>query len=118
MLEGSYPALPNPAFHEFQQDGWTTRALAAKPGWLFGQRFVFLLVLVFAVLAAAAVLSIPAAAIDRGRARGAGPEGATQEGSSWRTLVGCRPLMVFAGCAALYAMQGSWLSSTLPIMSA
>ena len=37
----------------------------------FGQRAVFLLVPVFAVLAAGAVLSIPGSAIDQERARGA-----------------------------------------------
>src|SRR6267378_863213 len=39
-------------------------ALAGAVGWMFSQRAVFLLVPVFAVLAAAAVLSIPSAAID------------------------------------------------------
>src|SRR5882757_2885980 len=45
-------------------------ALAGLVGWMFSQRAVFLLVPVFAVLATAAALSIPAA-IDQRRARGA-----------------------------------------------
>jgi MFS family permease len=76
--------------------------IAGGIGWLFGQRAVFLLVPLFAVLAAGAVLSIPAAAIDHKRARGADPGGATQEGSSWRALIECRPLVVFAVCAMLF----------------
>jgi MFS family permease len=76
--------------------------VAGGVGWLFGQRAVFLLVPFFAVLAIGAVLSIPAAAIDHRRARGAGPDATTSDGSSWRTLISCRPLMVFAGCAMLF----------------
>jgi MFS family permease len=63
---------------------------------------VFLLVPLFAVLAMVAVLSIPAAAIDHRRARGADPDEARQERSSWRTIIECRPLLVFAGCAMLF----------------
>jgi len=76
--------------------------IAGGIGWLFGQRAVFLLVPFFAVLAAGAVLSIPAASIDHNRARGADPDSADQEGSNWRTLVECRPLVVFAVCAMLF----------------
>jgi len=76
--------------------------IAGGIGWLFGQRAVFLLVPLFAVLAASAVLSIPVAAIDHERARGADPDDATQEGSSWRALIDCRPLVVFAVCAMLF----------------
>ena len=76
--------------------------IAGGIGWLFGQRAVFLLVPLFAVLAAGAVLSIPAASIDHNRARGADPDSADQEGSNWRTLVECRPLVVFAVCAMLF----------------
>jgi MFS family permease len=76
--------------------------IAAGIGWFFGQRAVFLLVPLFAVLAAGAVLSIPAAAIDHGRARGADPNDAREDGSSWRTLIECRPLVVFAVCAMLF----------------
>src|ERR1700746_880842 len=43
---------------------------AGAVGWLFGQRAVFLLVPVFAALAAGAVAAVPAAAINQERARG------------------------------------------------
>ncbi len=56
----------------FDHAGNVAIALAAGAvGWAFSQRAVFLLVPVFTVLAAAAVLSIPASAIDHSRARGA-----------------------------------------------
>jgi hypothetical protein len=46
-------------------------AVMGAVGWLCSQRAVFLLVPVCAVLTAATTLSIPAAAIDARRARGA-----------------------------------------------
>jgi MFS family permease len=76
--------------------------VAGVVGWLFGQRAVFLLVPFFAALAAGAVWSIPPGAIDHRRARGATPDAATREGSAWRTIVGCRPLVVFSACALLF----------------
>jgi len=77
-------------------------AVAGGVGWFFGQRAVFLLVPFFAVLAAAAVWSIPAAAIDHRRARGSPPDTATREGSSWRSIMKCRPLIVFSVSAMLF----------------
>src|SRR3981189_303893 len=76
--------------------------VAGGIGWLFGQRAVFLLVPLFALLAAVAVLSIPATAIDHRKARGAEPGMTAQDGSAWRTIVACRPLTIFAGCAMLF----------------
>lgn len=76
--------------------------VAGGIGWFFGQRAVFLLVPLFAVLAAGAVLSIPATAIDHQRARGAEPAAVTRDGSSWRTIVACRPLVIFAVSAMLF----------------
>jgi len=76
--------------------------IAGGIGWLLGQRAVFLLVPLFSVLAASAVLSIPAAAIDHERARGADLDGGAQDASSWRTLFARRPLVVFALCAMLF----------------
>jgi MFS family permease len=77
--------------------------LAGAVGWALGQRSVFLLVPFFAALAAGAVLSIPAGAIDHQRARGAEPgQGAAQEVSGWTILIECRPLLVFACCAMLF----------------
>jgi hypothetical protein len=46
--------------------------IAGAVGYIFSQRAVFLLVPIFAVLSAAAVLSISAEAIDYDRARDAG----------------------------------------------
>jgi MFS family permease len=77
-------------------------AVAGAIGWLFGQRAVFLLVPVFAVLASLAALSIPAAAIDHRRARGAEPNTATQDPSGAWTLLKCRPLVIFATCVMLF----------------
>ncbi|ACB96567.1 MFS transporter [Beijerinckia indica] len=77
--------------------------VAGGIGWLFGQSAVFLLVPLFAVLAIGAVLSIPAAAIDHERARGAGPtSGADRGPDDWRILFKSRPLVVFALSAALF----------------
>jgi MFS family permease len=81
-------------------------ATAGLVGWAFSQRAVFLLVPVFAVLAAAATWSIPARAIDHDRARGADEgEGANDGGgrpSGLMVLLTCRPLLVYAGCALLF----------------
>jgi MFS family permease len=76
--------------------------VAAGVGSLFGQRAVFLLVPLFAVLATAAVLSIPAAAIDHRRARGGEPDAGTGDGSNCWTILKCRPLLVYAVCAMLF----------------
>jgi predicted MFS family arabinose efflux permease len=74
--------------------------LAGLIGWLLSQRAVFLLVPAFAVLAAAATLSIPAGAIDHQRARGGG-NGATAAPQA-AVLITCRPLLVFAACGFLF----------------
>src|SRR6202008_3634274 len=70
------------------------------------QRAVFLLVPVFAALAAVAVVSIPAGAIDHQRARGAEPKATEKDGGPARSglsvLFTCRPLLVYAGCAMLF----------------
>jgi MFS family permease len=77
-------------------------AVAGAIGWLFGQRAVFLLVPVFAVLGSLAVLSIPAAAIDHRRARGAEPDTTTQDPSGAWTPLKRRPLVIFATCVMLF----------------
>jgi MFS family permease len=76
--------------------------VAAGVGSRFGQCAVFLLVPLFAGLATAAVLSIPAAAIDHRRARGGERDAATGDGRSYRTILKCRPLLVYAVCAMLF----------------
>ena len=82
-------------------------AAAGGVGYLFSQRAVFLLVPVFALLAAVAMLSIPRSAIDQNRARGLGDrEGQEKEDgkgpSGYSVLIRCRPLVVFAVCAMLF----------------
>jgi MFS family permease len=78
--------------------------VAGTVGWAVSQRAVFLLVPVFAVLAAAATLSIPASAIDHARAREADrePKNDGAKVSSWAVLLQCRPLIIFAFCALLF----------------
>jgi len=77
-------------------------AVAGFVGWLFGQRAVFLLVPIFAALAAVAVLTIPATAIDHRRARGADSESFAPQESAWKVILRCRPLVVFGICAMLF----------------
>ncbi len=82
-------------------------AAAGGVGYLFSQRAVFLLVPVFALVAAVAMLSIPAAAIDENRARGLGDRDGAETGdgdkpSGYAALLRCRPLVVFAVCAMLF----------------
>lgn len=82
-------------------------AAAGGLGYLFSQHAVFLLVPVFVLLAAVAMLSIPRSAIDQNRARGLGDrEGQEKEAgkgpSGYSVLIRCRPLVVFAVCAMLF----------------
>jgi MFS family permease len=78
-------------------------ASAGLVGWTWSQRAVFLLVPVFAVLAAIAVLSIPARSIDHARARGGDEQhdGEAQP-SGLGVLLTCRPLLLYAGCTLLF----------------
>lgn len=76
--------------------------VAALTGSLLGQRAVFLLVPIFAALAAGAVLRIPEAAIDHRRARGADPDAPPRNESLWTVLTQRRPLMILATCAMLF----------------
>jgi MFS family permease len=91
----------------FDHAGNVAIAVAAGAvGYVFSQRAVFLMVPVFAMLAAAATLSIPGRAIDQDLARGLDDGGDTAEGgqgpSGIRALVRSRPLVVFALCAMLF----------------
>ncbi len=83
-------------------------AAAGGVGYLFTQRAVFLLVPVFALLAALAMLSIPKDAIDENRARGL-EDGEEQQQDSMGSkpsglldLLRCRPLLIFGVCAMLF----------------
>jgi predicted MFS family arabinose efflux permease len=78
-------------------------AAAGAVGWAISQRAVFMLVPIFAVLAAVAVLSIPAAAIDHDRARAGEPSDDKEHTpAGLSVLLTCRPLLVYAGCAMLF----------------
>jgi MFS family permease len=86
--------------------------VAAGVGYLFTQRAVFLLVPLFASLAAAAVLAIPGDAIDHSRARGADPLTGLNASpaepkpvfkpAGWLSLARMRALAIFATCALLF----------------
>ncbi len=77
-------------------------AAAGGVGYLFSQRAVFLLAPLFALLAAAAMLSIPHAAIDQDRARGLEEGEGRAQSSGYAALLRCRPLVVFGLCAMLF----------------
>jgi len=75
----------------------------ATVGWCLSQQAVFFLVPLCAALSMVAVLSIPASAIDHDRARGLGGGARDHPApSSLRLLAGCKPLLIFATCAALF----------------
>ena len=77
--------------------------LAGAVGYAFSQRAVFLMVPVFAVLTSAAVLAIPAGAINHDRARDLTSNGEAQgSAAGYRVLFESRPLMIFAVCALLF----------------
>ncbi len=76
--------------------------VAGGVGTLFTQRVVFLLVPLFAALTSAAVLMIPADAIDHDRARDLGREGDDGGAQGYGILFRTRPLMIFAACALFF----------------
>jgi MFS family permease len=86
-------------------------AAAGTVGWAFSQRTVFLLVPFFATLAILSVLTIPAAAIDHERARGADdgadPGKAAGPSAGWAVLLGCRPLMIYGLCTVLFHLANA-----------
>jgi predicted MFS family arabinose efflux permease len=91
----------------FDHAGNVAIAVAAGAvGYVFSQRAVFLLVPVFAVLAGAAVLSIPAAAIDNDRARDLDREpdaaGTPAGAAGYSILFESRLLLVFGLCVMLF----------------
>src|SRR5579863_4752892 len=77
--------------------------LAGAVGYALSQRAVFLMVPVFAALTSAAVLAIPADAINQDRARDLASNGDKQgTAAGYRILFETRPLMIFALCAMLF----------------
>ncbi len=93
----------------FDHAGNVAIAVAAGTvGYLFSQRAVFLMVPVFAMLAAAAMLSIPGGAIDQDLARGLeGAEATAGQGPSGVASLRSRPLVVFALCAMLFHLANA-----------
>jgi MFS family permease len=83
-------------------------ASAAALGWLFSPRAVFLQVPVFALAAAAVVLTIPHHKIDMRRARGLNsqPEENGQP-AGWSLLLHSRPLLIFGICSLLFEFVGA-----------
>ena len=80
-----------------------TALVAGGVGYLFTQRYVFLLVPFYAALCSAVVMMIPAAAIDHDRARDLGREG-KDDGSAagYSVLLRTRPLVIFAASAFFF----------------
>ncbi|HYF56850.1 MAG TPA: MFS transporter [Salinarimonas sp.] len=76
---------------------------------LFGSPVLFWSMIFTAVATCAAAAAVPASAIDHDVARGLDP-GAASHGerpSPWRLLVTSRPLLVFAGCGALFHLANA-----------
>jgi MFS family permease len=77
--------------------------IAGAVGYAFSQRAVFLMVPVFAALTSAAVLAIPADAINHDRARDLTNDGEEQgSAAGYRVLAQRRPLIILAVCALLF----------------
>ena len=77
--------------------------VAGAVGYAFSQRAVFLMVPLFAALTCAAVLAIPAGAINHDRARDLTTDGeAPGSAAGYRVLFETRSLMIFALCAFFF----------------
>jgi MFS family permease len=76
--------------------------IAGAVGYVFSQRAVFLLVPVFAVLSAFAVLSIPPDAIDYDRARDSETKSDQRNVAGYSVLFKTRSLVVFGLCVMLF----------------
>src|SRR5271166_3279225 len=85
--------------------------IAGAVGYVFSQRAVFLLVPVFAVLAAFAVPSIPPAAINYDRARDLDQEpdaaGTPASPAGYSILFESRPLVIFGLCVMLFHLANA-----------
>jgi MFS family permease len=76
--------------------------IAGAVGYVFSQRAVFLLVPIFAVLSALAVLSIPPDAIDYDRARDSETKSDQRNIAGYSVLFKTRSLVVFGVCVMLF----------------
>ncbi|MBY6261368.1 MFS transporter [Azospirillum sp. 412522] len=79
--------------------------LAGVAAYAFGPVAVFWLMTAMALCSIAATAGIPANAIDHAVARGlhaSARAGDREAPSGLRVILGCRPLLVFGGCAALF----------------
>lgn len=78
--------------------------LAGILAYFFGPIVVFWLLAAMAVASIAATLSIPRDAIDDHVARGLadGDDGRGEKPSGFRVLLGCKPLLIFAGATVLF----------------
>jgi MFS family permease len=81
--------------------------VAAGIGAWFSQRAVFLLVPAFSALAAIAVLSIPANAIDHERARDMSGAAGKGQAAGLSVLFECRELVIFAICVLLFHLANA-----------
>ena len=93
-------------------------ALAAGTAVIFGPVVVFWIMALLALLSIGAMLSIPAAAIDDELARGLedGQRGEAEAGhqpSAWRSLLACRPLLVFAALMACFHLANAAMLPTV-----
>ncbi len=81
--------------------------LATAP--FFGTTIVFWMMGLTAVASVAAAWAVPERAIDHELARGFTPDEARHEArpSPWRMLLTSRPLLVFAGCGALFHLANA-----------
>ncbi|MDN3567138.1 MFS transporter [Paeniroseomonas aquatica] len=92
-------------------------ALAAGSAILFGPVVVFWIMGALAAASIAAMLLVPAAAIDDDMARGLedAPDGkpAGEEPSAWKALLTCKPLLIFAGLMALFHLANAAMLPTV-----
>jgi MFS family permease len=76
---------------------------------LFGSPVLFVSMIFTAIATSAAVAAVPAAAINYDVARGLLPGTTLQANgpSPWRVLLASRPLLIFAGCGALFHLANA-----------
>ncbi len=93
----------------------TSAALAAGTAFLFGPVVVFWIMAGLAAASILAMLTIPPQAIDHALARGLDAKlPATAElPSAWRSLFGCRPLLIFAALMACFHLANAAMLPTV-----